>query len=534
MNGQSEGQSFALLAELCAKLEETSGRLEKTRLLSDFLKRLNSDEIELAVAMIIGRTFSEPDPRVLEVSGRTVWKIVQQAPQTALVQSPLTIRVVQRYFEDVAHAYGAGSRTRKEALIDALLGQASPLEREYITRILLGEMRIGVVEGVMEEAIARAAGVDVELVKRANMFSGNLGTVAKIALEKGRNGLREVSVTLFNPVKPMLAEMSSLKDTLAEHKGPVAFEYKFDGARIQAHKDKNRIAIYTRRLTDATVSLPDIVKTVRENVHAAKALVEGEVVAVGADDKPLPFQDLMRRFRRTIDIEKSAIDIPLKLYLFDILLVDDTSLFDLPYEERWNILAKVCSQDLLARRIITDHLTEAEKFLNEALRAGHEGLMAKTLDSPYLPGVRGKKWLKIKPAESLDLVIIAAEWGSGRREGWLSNYHLAVRDEETGRYLDVGKTFKGLTDIEFQRMTDRLQSLKLNEKGYTVFVKPETVVEVAYNEIQRSPHYNSGLALRFARITRIRDDKSPDEIDTIQNLQRLYERQFEQKAKPNA
>jgi len=257
-------------------------------------------------------------------------------------------------------------------------------------------------------------------------------------------------------------------------------------------------------------------------------------VAVGADEKPRPFQDLMRRFRRTIDIEKSTIEIPLRLYLFDILLVDDTSLFDLPYEERWNILTKVCSQDLLARRIVTDRLAEAQKFLTEALRAGHEGLMAKTLDSPYLPGVRGKKWFKIKPAESLDLVIIAVEWGSGRREGWLSNYHLAVRDEETGRFLDVGKTFKGLTNIEFQGMTDRLQSLKLNEKGHTVFVKPETVVEVAYNEIQKSPHYNSGFALRFARITRIRDDKGPDEIDTIQNLQRLYERQFEQKAKPNA
>ena len=531
MHQHGEGLPLEYLAELCANLEKTSGRTEKKRILSAFLKFLRPDEIEPAVAMITGKTFPETDKRVLDVGGKTVWKILQPARQTALIQSPLTIKKVQKYFEDVASVSGGGSKRKKEALIDAMLGQASPLEREYITRILFGEMRIGVVEGVMEEAIAEAAGVDIELVKRANMLSGNLGAIAKIALEKGLDGLRNVSVTLFTPIKPMLAEMSSLNEVFAEHRGPIAFEYKFDGVRIQAHKRNDHVAIYTRRFTDATVSLPDVVKIIHENIHAAKALVEGEIVAVGPGGKPLPFQDLMRRFRRKVDVERTSMDIPLKLYLFDILLVDETSLFDRPYQERWKILTKICSEELLAKRIVTDQLSEAEQFLSEALKAGHEGLMAKSLDGAYLPGIRGKRWLKIKPAESLDLVIIAADWGSGRRNGWLSNYHLAVKDEETDKFLDVGKTFKGLTDAEFRIITDRLQRLKLRETAYTVFVKPEIVVEVAYNEIQRSPHYNSGFALRFARITRIRDDKSPEEINTIENLQRLYERQFEQKAR---
>ncbi len=532
MNPRFDETQFSPLAELCVNLEKTSGRIEKTRLLVAFLKRLRPDEIEPAVAMITGRTFPEPDQRVLVVGGRTLWKMITQpVRQTALTQSPLTIKRVQRSFDEIASAQGEGSREKKKALVDALLGQASPIEREYIMRILFGEMRIGVVEGVMEEAIAKAVDVEVELVKRANMLYGNIGAVARTALEKGREGLKQVSLTLFRPIKPMLAEMSDLKEIFSEQHGEIAFEYKFDGARIQAHKDSNRVVIYTRRLTDTTPSLPDIASAIREKVHADKALVEGEVVAVGKNGKPLPFQDLMRRFRRTVDVERAIEEIPLKLYLFDILFLDETSLFEKPYQERWRVLGTISDGEILARRIVTNQISEAEQFLSEAIRAGHEGLMAKSLDGTYTPGLRGKRWLKIKPSERLDLVIVAADWGSGRRRGWLSNYHLAVRDEERSRFLDVGKTFKGLTDSEFQIMTDKLQNLKIRETDYTVLVKPEIVVEVAYNEIQKSPHYDSGFALRFARIKRIRDDKAPDEIDTIQNLGRLYERQFEQKSK---
>lgn len=524
---------FIYFAQLCRDLEKTSRRTEKTRLLSTFLRNLQPDEIEFEVAMITGRRFPEGDPRVLEIGVETIWKMTRSAPQTTLVNAPLTVKRVQKAFDDIASAFGEGSRNRKRNLIESLFGQASPLEREYLARVLFGEMRIGVVEGVMEDAIAKAANVKVELVKRANMLSGNLGTVAKTALQKGREGLNSVSFTLFKPIKPMLAEMSNLKEIFDENKEPLAFEFKFDGARIQAHKDNGEVAIFTRRLVDATTSLPDIVKVIQENVHARNALVEGEVVAVGRNGKPLPFQDLMRRFRRKINIEGTAKSIPLRLNLFDILYLDGKPLFDIPYQERWRILSRICNSELLARRLVTDRISEAERFLSEAIQAGHEGLMAKSLDGTYQPGIRGKRWLKVKSADTLDLVIVAADWGSGRRRGWLSNYHLAVRDEENGTFLDVGKTFKGLTDVEFQNMTDILQDLRLHETDFTVVVSPEVVVEVAYNEVQKSSHCSSGFALRFARITRIRDDKSPREIDTIQLLRRRYDKQFQLKSRSN-
>jgi DNA ligase 1 len=524
---------FIYFARLCRDLEKTSRRTEKTRLLSAFLRSLEPDEIEFEVVMITGRRFPEGDPRVLEIGVEAIWKMIRSAPQTTLVHAPLTVKRVQKAFDDIASAFGEGSRNRKRNLVEALFGQASPLEREYLARVLFGEMRIGVVEGVMEDAIAKAANVEVDLVKRANMFSGNLGAVAKTALQKGREGLNSVSFTLFKPIKPMLAEMSNLKEVFDENKAPLAFEFKFDGARIQAHKDNGEVAIFTRRLVDATTSLPDIVKVIQENVHARNALVEGEVVAVGGNGKPLPFQDLMRRFRRKINIEGTAKNIPLRLNLFDILYLDGNLLFDIPYQERWTILSRICSNELLARRVVTDRISEAERFLSEAIQAGHEGLMAKSLDGTYQPGIRARRWLKIKPADTLDLVIVAADWGSGRRRGWLSNYHLAVRDEENGTFLDVGKTFKGLTDVEFQNMTDILQDLRLHETDFTVVVSPEVVVEVAYNEVQRSSRYSSGFALRFARITRIRDDKSPREIDTIQLLRRLYDKQFQLKSRSN-
>jgi DNA ligase-1 len=268
-------------------------------------------------------------------------------------------------------------------------------------------------------------------------------------------------------------------------------------------------------------------------VKASEFLVEGEVVATGAAGKPIPFQDLMRRFRRVHEIEDMAGKIPLKLYLFDALQVDGETLIDRPYADRWKILSHLVSKERLAPRIITSDIGKAESFMQSALKEGHEGLMAKSLSSNYSIGARGKKWFKIKPADKLDVVIIAADWGSGRRVGWLSNYHLAVRDEDSGEFLVVGKTFKGLTDVEFETITKRLQELKTRDGGYTVYVKPAVVAEVAYNEIQKSPRYKSGFALRFARISRFRDDKKPDDADTLQRLQQLYDKQFENKARYN-
>jgi DNA ligase-1 len=363
------------------------------------------------------------------------------------------------------------------------------------------------------------------------MLVGDLPQVANLALTGGSEAIRAVGVTLFVPIRPMLAEMAQgLKDVFKEHTGASGFEFKYDGARIQIHRKGDEIRIFTRRLTDVTSSLPDIVRLAREQIRSAEFLVEGEVVATGQDQKPLPFQDLMRRFRRVHEVEEMVKEIPLKLYLFDVIYLEGKLLIDTPYEQRWSTLQGLTESELLATRIVTEDLQQAEKLMKASIQAGHEGLMAKELKSKYTPGVRGKKWFKIKPAEKLDLVIVAADWGSGRRRGWLSNYHLAVRDEQTNEYLDVGKTFKGLTDQEFTEITKKLLDLSTKQTDYTVYVKPSIVVEVAFNEIQRSPHYKSRFALRFARISRFREDKGPEDSDTLQRLQRLYKDQFRYKA----
>ncbi len=524
--------AFLELALLFKALEATTKRNEKRTLISSFLKRLGEEEIRPAISFLTGRVFPEADARVLEIGGRTLGRILKDMKQTTLVQKPLTMLRASQYFDEISKVKGKGSRRKKENLVKGLLSQASSLEREYLVRVLMGEMRIGVVEGVALDAIADAASVELSLVRRVNMLLGNLGETAELALKYGTEGLSRVGVNLFTPVKPMLAEMSyDLGEIFTAHGGLTGFEYKFDGARIQIHLRGGFVKIFSRRLTDVTDSIPEIVEVVKKQVKAEEALLEGEVVAYGDDGKPLPFQDLMRRFRRIHEIEAMTRRIPLKLYLFDILYLNGEPLIEKPYNERWKILSTICERSLLAERIVTDKISEARDFLASALKNGHEGLMAKALNSGYTPGVRGKKWFKIKPVETLDLVIIAADWGYGRRTGWLSNYHLAARDEETGEYLDVGKTFKGLTDEEFAEMTLRLQGIKVSENEYTVYVKPEIVVDVAFNEIQRSPHYKSGFALRFARITRMRYDKGPMDVDTISRISELFEKQFEAKAK---
>ncbi|MBN2336245.1 ATP-dependent DNA ligase, partial [Candidatus Bathyarchaeota archaeon] len=297
--------------------------------------------------------------------------------------------------------------------------------------------------------------------------------------------------------------------------------------RIQIHRRGEETRIFSRRLSDVTDSLPDVVELVSQRLRGGDMILEGEVVAIGDNERPLPFQDLMRRFTRVKDVDEMAERVPLRLHLFDVLYLDGELLIDEPYSLRWAKLESVAPGDLLADRMVSSSPEEAERFLEAALGEGHEGLMAKRLDSSYTPGSRGKLWFKIKAAETLDVVVAAADWGSGRRRGWLSNYHLAVWDGS--EYLVIGKTFKGLTDDEFRWMTDRLQGLKESETDYTVHVRPELVVEVAFNEIQRSPHYKSGYALRFARIKRIREDKAPGDADTLSRVETLYEGQFRYK-----
>ena len=331
----------------------------------------------------------------------------------------------------------------------------------------------------------------------------------------------------------MLAQTAdAIDEVIKEHGSETAFEFKLDGARVQIHKLKDTVRIFSRRLTDVTESFPEIVRLTRNEVRATEAILEGEIIAVGKTGYPLPFQHLMRRFRRVHNLEEIIKKIPVELHLFDVVYLNGQSLIADTYVQRRKRLGEIAGEIPLTKQIITGNPREAERFLKEATEKGHEGLVAKKLDSSYIPGIRGKRWFKIKELlEPLDLVIVAAEYGYGRRHNWLSDYYLAARDLESGEYSVIGKTFKGLTDKEIIGMTKRLKELTIEEEHRRVSVTPKIVVEVAYNEIQKSPKYKCGMALRFARITGVRDDKSPEEADTLQRVRRIYEKQFEKKAK---
>jgi DNA ligase 1 len=557
--------SFRSLAETGEKLECTTKRLQMIDTVADFLVKLEEKEIEPAISMILGRPFSKSDQRTLDVSWATLseiikritnvdWKVFGETfsktgdigaatktvfensrvrKQTSLFERQLSIVEVEETFEAIADTVGVRSRERKDRLIEALLSQASALEAKYIVKIFIGEMRTGFHEGLMEQAVAKAFQVPLRDVQESSMIAGEIGTVAHIARTEGKDGLHKIAFKTFRPVNLMLAQMADdVAEALKEHGGKTAFEYKYDGARVQIHKENDSVRIFSRRLTDVTESLPEIVETAKENLIAKEAILEGEVVAVDNQGFPIPFQHLMRRFRRVHKIEDAAQRIPLKLYLFDILYLDGQNLISKPYVKRREKLGAIAGKIPLTVQLITDRIEEATRFLKQAIDAGHEGLMAKKLEGAYTPGIRGKRWLKIKPVlEPLDLVIVAAEWGYGRRHEWLSDYYLAARDVETGEFETVGKTFKGLTDAEIIEMTKRLKELTIKTEPRRVIVVPKVVVEVAYNEVQKSPTYQCQMALRFARITRVRDDKSPDEADTIQRIREIYESQFKKKGR---
>ena len=521
--------TFAEFAALCRALAATRSRLTKTARTAEFLRRLAPAEIKPGVAFLTARAVPVSDPRVLDVSWAAISGAMRDAGQAPTV-STLTLLDVAAAFDAIAAATGPGSRRAKAQSLRDLLSRAAENDRRLIANILLGEMRVGVHDGLLQDAIARAADVDVAVVRRAGLFLSDHAEVAAIALTEGAAGLGRVQLRLFVPLLPMLASLADgFSEILDAHAGRTALEVKYDGARIQIHKDGERVRVWSRRFTDVTDSVPDIVEVVRRDVRAASAILDGEVVAAAAG-RPLPFQDLMRRFRRVHGVAAASSAVPLVLLLFDCLYADGVSHIDEPYEARWQVLERLTAGAHLARRLVTGDPAEAQAFLDQALGSGHEGVVAKDLLSAYAPGSRGKRWFKVKPAETVDCVVVAVDWGSGRRKGWLSNYHLAVRDD-AGGFAPVGKTFKGLTDDELRSMTARFQALKLDDDGYTVTLRPDVVVEVAYNEIQRSPIYSSGLALRFARVTRFRDDKGPQQATALGELRALYDKQFATKGR---
>jgi DNA ligase 1 len=556
----SDVASFYDFALVCQELGQTQSRLQMAEGVGTFLATLEVDEAIVAARFMIGRALEQGEEKRLQVSGRAIWKIAAEitgavddgeeifgaaedfgeAIEMTLRRRPidpeptLTIAELDRKFHEIAEIEGRRARALKLAALRELFERASALEAKYIAKILIREMRHGVSEGLMLEAIARMASKSVADVRRINQLEGDLGRVVRIlrmpagaAIESASAAGRSAAERAVKPLKPMLAQPANeIADAFAILGRDFALEHKLDGARVQIHHlDGGEVRIFSRRLNEITDSLPEVAESVRR-LGEHRAILDGEVIAVDASGRPLAFQELMRRFGRTRDIERLRAEQPVRLYLFDLLALDGLLLIDCSYSERTAALAALAADgDLeMVTRAINPTLPAAGKFFQEALALGYEGVVAKALASTYTPGARGRGWLKIKHVRTLDLVIVAAEWGYGRRHGWLSNYHLAARDEKGG-FAMIGKTFKGLTDDQFREMTERLLASKITEAHGVVAVQPKVVVEVAYNDIQRSPTYAGGMALRFARIVRIRDDKGPEEADTLSTVASDFEGQ---------
>jgi DNA ligase-1 len=548
--------TFYDLAALGEQLAATKKKLEHSALIGAYLKHLPPDEIAPAARLIIGRVFPETDSRILNLSGSAVGRVLETLVGAPLDWSgdavdfgdaverwlnaqgwksqgqPLQLLDVYHAYEEIAERTGVGSRESKDTRLTELFSRASSVEAKYIVKHLTKEMRVGVSEGSLLDALARTTGIPGATIRRANQVAGDVGAVARAAVLDGEHGLARLALQLGRPLKPMLAQSAetvagAFEKMSAPQNGAASFalEYKLDGARVQIHKRGDEIQLFSRHLSDITISLPEIAEQARREILAHDAIVEGEVIAIDANGRSRPFQILMRRVGRERDIEVMQREIPVQLFLFDCLYRDGEILLDHPNSERWEALRQIAGAIDLVPRVIPENIAQGEALLQAARAAGHEGLMAKQLASPYTPGERGKSWLKIKPVITLDLVIVASDWGYGRRHGWLSNQHLAARDAESGEFLEVGKTFKGLTDAEFKMITDKLLALKLRQARGTVWVKPQIVVEVAFNNIQRSPVYKSGVALRHARILSFRPDKPVEEIETVQTLRELMRRE---------
>lgn len=511
---------------MAKEVENTSSRLNKVKILSSFLSKLTPEDAKIAVLLLTGRIFPEGDERELGIGFSTISSVVKQLETTRithLIQASPTLKDVYSTLDKISRVTGEGARNRKMNLLRGLFSQLSREELEYLLRIIFGEVRIGANVGVVLESLARIRDYSPEEIRRAYMLVGDISELAQMVVE-GVN-VREVSLKLFRPVKPMLADMAySALEILKEHSGYTSAEYKYDGMRVQVHVKNGKVEVYSRRMNRITDYLPEVVDTVKGYFKADSAVLDGEAVGI-VNGRPLPFQDIARRFRRKSELRSFLKTIPLHVYFFDLLYIDGRVLIDEPYTNRRRILEEKLEGELLARQTYARTPEELEKLFKEALNEGHEGVICKHPQSAYEPGNRGRKWLKLKKTDTIDCVIVAAEWGHGRRSGWLSDYYLAVRDERTGGFAIVGKTFKGLTDAEFEEITKKLLAIKVREEGWVVHVRPEIVVEVDYAEIQRSPRYASGLALRFARIKRLRPDKSPDDVTTLQELWRRYEEQ---------
>ncbi len=555
---------FAELTSLFDELSAYSSRLKKTDIIAGFLTRASTDVIEIICTFLTGRIFPAWDTRDIGVAGKTVVKVIADisgksndevvesyrdtgnlgitaerllekkvAMSLAAFEQDLTVVELYHQFEEMAATTGKGSAQKKHRMLVSLLSRATPREAYYVVSLALRNLLIGSKEGVTEDAVAQSFGVPSDVVRRAWMLTNDIGLVARIAKTEGLSGLQALDIEPMRPVRPMLSQnVADASEALDVMDGQAAFETKYDGARIQVHKTGSDVKLFSRKMEDLTEALPDIRAAVKESVHADSVILDCEAIAVDKrTGEVVPFQNVLNRIRRKYEVRELSHQIPMQLRPFDILYLNGVSLVDLPFAERRALLEKtVVPLDDRCRPSKFKILGDAEAvsaFFTQSIKEGHEGLMAKDVGAAYSPGIRGRKMVKLKETlETLDLIVIGAEYGHGRKAGLITSYELAARDEDNDEWVPVGRVSSGASDEQLKELTNEIKSLIVGEHGRSVDVEPQIVLEVKFNEIQKSLNYASGYALRFPRIVRIREDKGPHDVETLERVEALFRLQF--------
>jgi len=502
---------FKALVEYFDRIRKVTKRNEKIGIILEFLSKLKKEEAEIGINFIAGK--------IRQGRLNLAWKGLAELIETPTValNNNLQLYEIDKYLEHSIQARGQD----KIKVLYPLFSQLGILEKKYLASLIIGDVQQGVAEGLVKMAIAKFFNLKDRDVERAYMYKPDIGGLFAYLLEHGKNGIKDLGIKIFYPVKPMLAEIAESLDNIYDAYDDFAIEHKLDGIRIQVHRKGDEVRIFSRHLKDITTHFPELLH-IAQTLSVNEFILDGEAIGVGENGRPVPFQILARRTTRKKDIDVIKDKIPVVPKFFDILYFHGEDLTPKDYTERWAILNDIIKKEnYLAQRKIPDNKNDAIEFFQNSVNNRNEGIMVKLLKSPYQAGKRGNFWFKIKQAHTIDCVILAAEWGHGRRKGWLSNLHLGVLNETKTKFLMVGKTFKGLTDDMLIWFTENLPKFKVYEDNWIVYVKPEVVVEVAFNEVQISPKYDSGFALRFARVKRIRQDKNPLEINTLLDLEKL-------------
>ncbi|MFE9309957.1 ATP-dependent DNA ligase [Streptomyces sp. NPDC006706] len=501
---------LARLAQVSREVAAASARSRKIVLLAELFREAGAEDVPVVIPYLAGRL---PQGRL-----GVGWKVLGRRVAPA-AEASLTVREVDARLSELGKVSGPGSQAERARIVGELMGAATEDEQRFLLGLLTGEVRQGALDAIAVEALAGATGAPPADVRRAVMLAGSLQTVAQALLADGPPALERFRLTVGRPVLPMLAHSASSVAEAVERLGACAVEEKLDGIRVQVHRDGDTVRVHTRTLDDITDRLPELTAAARE-LNGERFILDGEVISFGADGRPRSFQETAGRVGSRVDVATAAEAVPVSPVFFDALSVGDRDLLDLPLTERHAELARLVPEPMRVRRTLVsgpDDVGEAERFLAETLRRGHEGVVVKALDAAYSAGRRGAAWLKVKPVHTLDLVVLAAEWGHGRRTGRLSNLHLGARTADGG-FAMLGKTFKGMTDAMLAWQTERLRRLAVEDDGWVVTVRPELVVEIAYDGLQRSTRYPAGVTLRFARVVRYREDKRPEDADSVTTL----------------